>query len=480
MKYLHQLSVLFFWMLLVSAEAALAVDDMRVLQIQAQEALQELVKKSDAEEESARREAQASRSRILNDREQLQAEIKKIEEEVATLTETVEKNEKKSRELTEREHFLQKRINEIDGIVRELVGVIRINAKDISVFIENTIFSGLARIDTGFLQAIADNSQFPGMEDVEKMISSLLTLIKNSQAVFVSRGNIIDVGGTEVDTDILMLGSFTAAYRNGKSIGLLNYLPENQQLYALARSPSAQIRKQFEAYMNGQVEAVPIDISRGGALNQLEYSLTLSDQIKKGGPLVWPILAILIVGIIIVIERVIFLMRNHTNADTLISRINQSIAKQDWKQCLEICNSFPKKAVARILKSGIEGKNLSREDMEAALQEAILREIPSMERFLSTLAVLAAIAPLLGLLGTVTGMIDTFHIITQYGTGDPRMMSGGISEALVTTMLGLSVAIPIMLAHTLINRSVDTRIGQMEEKAVALINNIQQQHHESC
>lgn len=83
---------------------------------------------------------------------------------------------------------------------------------------------------------------------------------------------------------------------------------------------------------------------------------------------------------------------------------------------------------------------------------------------------LAAIAPLLGLLGTVTGMIDTFQVITQHGTGDPRMMSGGISIALVTTMLGLSVAIPIMLAHTLLGRAVDNIIGQMEEKAVALVN----------
>jgi biopolymer transport protein ExbB len=113
---------------------------------------------------------------------------------------------------------------------------------------------------------------------------------------------------------------------------------------------------------------------------------------------------------------------------------------------------------------------MKREAMENALQEAILREIPPMERFLSTLGMLAAIAPLLGLLGTVTGMIDTFHVITQHGTGDPRMMSGGISEALVTTMLGLSVAIPIMLAHTLLNRTVDTRIGQMEEKAISLVN----------
>jgi biopolymer transport protein ExbB len=113
---------------------------------------------------------------------------------------------------------------------------------------------------------------------------------------------------------------------------------------------------------------------------------------------------------------------------------------------------------------------MKREEMENALQEAILKEIPPMERFLSTLGMLAAIAPLLGLLGTVTGMIDTFHVITMHGTGDPRLMSGGISEALVTTMLGLTVAIPLMLSQTLLNRTVENRIGEMEEKAVALVN----------
>jgi biopolymer transport protein ExbB len=126
--------------------------------------------------------------------------------------------------------------------------------------------------------------------------------------------------------------------------------------------------------------------------------------------------------------------------------------------------------VARVVQAGLRCCHMQREEMENALQEAILKEIPPMERFLSTLGMLAAIAPLLGLLGTVTGMIDTFHVITLHGTGDPRLMSGGISEALVTTMLGLSVAVPIMVAHTLFNRAVDRNIGQMEEKAVALVN----------
>jgi biopolymer transport protein ExbB len=122
----------------------------------------------------------------------------------------------------------------------------------------------------------------------------------------------------------------------------------------------------------------------------------------------------------------------------------------------------------------------SRAELENVLQEAILAEIPAQERFLSTLGVLASIAPLLGLLGTVTGMIHTFELITFHGTGDPRMLSSGISEALVTTMFGLGVAIPIMLAHSLISRRVEERIADLEEKAISFVNRVgkvrQKQH----
>ncbi|MDZ7597711.1 MAG: MotA/TolQ/ExbB proton channel family protein [Desulfobacterales bacterium] len=154
----------------------------------------------------------------------------------------------------------------------------------------------------------------------------------------------------------------------------------------------------------------------------------------------------------------------------VMQRIAALVGERRWPDRRSSLPGAGEKPVARVLAAGLERCHLPREDLESALQEAILREIPPLERFLSTLAMLAAIAPLLGLLGTVTGMIATFQVITLYGTGDPRMMSGGISEALVTTMLGLSVAIPMMLVHTLLNRAVDTRIGQMEEKAVALLN----------
>jgi biopolymer transport protein ExbB len=267
-----------------------------------------------------------------------------------------------------------------------------------------------------------------------------------------------------------MLGVFTAAYRTAGEIGFLNYTPSGGKLFALSRLPSGRMQEQIAAYMEGMSDAAPIDISRGAALRQLVHKLSFWEQIPKGGPIVWPILAILGLGILIVAERVIFLLRKRFDADGLIRRIEELAAGRKWQECAKACARYGRKPVARVMNAGLSCRDMQREEMENVLQEAILKEVPPMERFLSTLGMLAAIAPLLGLLGTVTGMINTFHVITLYGTGDPRMMSGGISEALVTTMLGLSVAIPLLLAHTLLNRSVDNKIGQMEEKAVALVN----------
>ena len=147
----------------------------------------------------------------------------------------------------------------------------------------------------------------------------------------------------------------------------------------------------------------------------------------------------------------------------------------DWVGCEQVVDRHKgqKWPVVRMLKAGLAARNEKRETLESVLQESILRELPEVQRGIAILAVLGAVAPLLGLLGTVTGMIDTFRIITLFGTSDPKLMSGGISEALVTTEVGLVVAIPIMLLHTILSRRSDHLIGDMEEKAVQLTNIIE-------
>lgn len=444
--------------------------EMRALHVKARQARQELLEKAATEKQAADRAAAKSRERITNDRNALQKAIADLKAENHQISKAVQKLEDQYNPLEEKEKQLSAQLAEMDSMVRELVGVIRITAKDVGALIDQNLQSALVGGQNGFLKNIAEQGQFPAMKDIRGMVTVLLEEIQTSGEVGIQRGTILDRAGAPVEAQILTVGNFTAAYRTESEVGFLNYSSSGRKLFALSRLPTGRMQKQIVRYMDGQSDAVPMDISRGGALRQLTHELSLWEQIPKGGLIVWPILAILALGIAIVIERVIFLLRKRLDTDGFIRRINTLAADRKWDECRKTCTHHGTKPVARVVAAGLECYRMGREEMENALQEAILKEVPVMERFLSTLGMLAAIAPLLGLLGTVTGMIDTFHVITLHGTGDPRMMSGGISEALVTTMLGLSVAIPIMLAHTLLNRAVDNHIGQMEEKAMALVN----------
>jgi len=466
------------WLLVIVGLAVLAAtgqaygQDMRARQTEARQARKALMQKAAEERRAAEAQAAAARARIAQDRTALDKEIAALEAKNARLQSSVEGLTTAIQSMEEEEAALSAQLAETDSVIRELVGLIRVAAKDTTALWRENLQSALGNQDIAFLQAIAEQSRFPGMDDIRRMVAALEHYIQRTGEVALSQGTITDRAGLEAEADILSMGCFTAAYRLDDEIGFLTYSEAGRKLYALSRLPPPRIQKQLASYMDGRAEAVPIDISRGAALRQLTHELSLWEQIPKGGPIVWPILAILAIGALIVIERVIFLLRKKCNAEKLMQHIAALVNERRWPECQKACLDLGAKPVARVLAAGLECCQLPREEMENVLQEAILREVPPMERFLSTLGMLAAIAPLLGLLGTVTGMIDTFHVITRFGTGDPRMMSGGISEALVTTMLGLSVAIPIMLAHTLLNRTVDRRIGQMEEKALALVNSV--------
>ena len=444
--------------------------DRRELQIQAQEARDALVRKAGAEKVAAEEAAAQSRARIMQDRTALEKAIAELNAANQKMEKEVDALKQESQGLNQHEQQLSESLAQTDSMINELVGVIRINAKDADGLITQNLQSALAENPTLFLETIAQDQKFPGMDDVRALAQGLLSQIASAGEVVFRRGLIVDRAGREVQADVLLLGPFTAVYRLGDEVGFCNYSATGRKLYALSRLPDRRMQKQLVRYMNGDSDSVPMDISRGGALRQLTHELKLWEQIPKGGPIVWPILIILAVGVLIVIERVIFLMRKHLDADKLVRIIESHTTQNNWSACEEACDQHAGIPVARVIKSGLECCRMPREEMENSLQEAILKEIPPMERFLSTLGMLAAIAPLLGLLGTVTGMIDTFHVITMHGTGDPRLMSGGISEALVTTMLGLSVAIPLMLSQTLLSRAVDKKIGEMEEKAVTLVN----------
>ncbi|ACN13130.1 TolQ3 [Desulforapulum autotrophicum HRM2] len=444
--------------------------DMRATAIEAQEQRNKMMHQADLERQTAAKEANESRQKIFQDKKSLTRAIEQQKQKNLALDQKNIQLKEKIKALKASKEKMGTRLAEMDAVVKELSGFVRITAKDIDTLIGQSLQSALIKDRKAAITPLLKTSKFPAMKDIRAMKNILMDEILGSGQVRIQQGTIIDQMGKEVMADILVLGNFTAAYRIDKTVGFLLFSDESQQLFALSKEPSSAMQKAIGKYMNGKSDAVPIDISKGNAMRQLTHRLSLLEQIPKGGPVVWPILALAVLAVLIILEKTFFLARKYLNAAPFMATLKKRIAAQDWEGCSQLLARHGKKPLARALSAGMDFRTKTRTDMENALQEAILREIPPLERFLSTLGMLAAIAPLMGLLGTVTGMINTFHTITFYGTSDPRMMSGGISEALVTTMLGLCVAIPIMLCHTLLSRWVETMIATMEEKGVAMVN----------
>jgi biopolymer transport protein ExbB len=224
----------------------------------------------------------------------------------------------------------------------------------------------------------------------------------------------------------------------------------------LARQPQDRYRSMAAALANaspGDIVGTAIDPSRGSLLGLLIQAPSLPERIDQGGIVGYVIIVLGIVGLLIAVWRLLYL-----------SGVGTGIRKQ-------LKNEAPneKNPLGRILKVYDDNIDSDTETLELKLDEAILREAPSLEKWQGGIKVLAAVAPLLGLLGTVTGMIATFQAITLFGTGDPKLMAGGISQALVTTVLGLCVAIPLVLLHSWVAGRSRALIEILEEQTAGII-----------
>lgn len=441
----------------------------------AAEDMRAALQKAKARYEAALAEARESQKRITEDRRLLEREVALLEGQVAALKADIDAGNARIEALARERAAFSERQSEDESALRELTGSMRVVARDLETTLAQSLLTALAPQRLDALKPMLDKDHFPGLDDAKIMSDLLFEEMAFSGEVALRKGSFIGRNGNETQGDILTIGKFTAAYRADAEVGFLNYSEENHRFFALSSLPPWSIGRNLKAYMQGDTDEVTLDISDGAALKQITHTNTLMDQIRSGGLLVWPILAIGVFAILIAVERVFFLKGVHDNTDGVMGRVNDLAMQGRWEECDAVVKQKKGRPVYDVLEAGLCARGEDRETLESILQEAILKELPRLERFLPMLNMMGAIAPLLGLLGTVTGMITTFHVITLYGTGDPRMLSGGISEALVTTMLGLSVAIPIMLTHTFLSRRVEHVVGDMEEKAVALTNIIYRQ-----
>ncbi len=196
---------------------------------------------------------------------------------------------------------------------------------------------------------------------------------------------------------------------------------------------------------------------------------TAIEVIDDGGVIGWVIVGIGGLALFMALFRVFFLMRSAANTDRLVEEIAPLVRKHQYADAIHICDSKGS-AAGRVLKATLKHINRPREELEDIVSESILHETPHLDRFGSSIMVIAAVAPLLGLLGTVTGMIATFDIITEFGTGNPKLLSSGISVALVTTELGLIVAIPALLIGNLLSAWAERIKDEMDRSALHVTN----------
>ncbi len=192
------------------------------------------------------------------------------------------------------------------------------------------------------------------------------------------------------------------------------------------------------------------------------------ELVKSGGWLMWPILLCSIVALAIVVERAWTLRRNRVAPGHVLAQVYQLYRRQqiDAAAIKRLREDSP---LGRILAAGLVNEQREREVMKEAIEETGRHVVHELERYLNPLGTIAAITPLLGLLGTVVGMIKVFNVITTQGVGDASVLAGGIAEALITTAAGLTVAIPSLICYRYFRRRIDDLVVTMEEEALKLV-----------
>ena len=258
-------------------------------------------------------------------------------------------------------------------------------------------------------------------------------------------------GGSISDAEIVRVGVFNAITEDY----FLKFIPETQSLQVLARQPAGRFRSMADDLFELEegFTAMAVDPSKGQILGLLIQTPGIGERINQGGFVGYLIILIGLLGVAMSLWRMKYLK---DEGDAINRQLKSSEPSND-------------NSLGRILSIYKENQGIDPETLELKVDEAILREVPQLEKYHSIIKVFAAVAPLMGLLGTVVGMIVTFQALTLFGTGDPKLMAGGISQALVTTMLGLIVAIPLVFLHSVLTSWSTSLIEILEEQSAGLI-----------
>jgi biopolymer transport protein ExbB len=317
------------------------------------------------------------------------------------------------------------------------------------------------------LPEVAADDPNAELRQVAFAFDNAIKLLDRFSRVRKEQGEFFAPSGEKVSGTIIRLGRIGALGVSEQSAGPL--APAGADLLKIWPEPTA--------------EAATREIANGGMPSTLRVFLfeSLEKGIEKkeeksareivdsGGIIGWVIVWAGLLAMLMAVARVFLLLRAAANTSKLGETITPLLERKKVDEAIEICRRA-KSAGGRVLVATLKNLHRERDELEDIISEAILHEQPALDRFGSAIIVVAAVAPLLGLLGTVTGMIATFDIITEFGTGNPKLLSGGISIALVTTELGLIVAIPSLVIGNLLTGWAESIKDNIDKVALRAVN----------
>jgi len=414
-----------------------------VAQVQAQEAassmseLLKMIEQGQARDsaEARRREAEFASKR--NEQQQLlnqaRAERTRQENESQRLENLFSTNQQ---EIVDARAQLDERL----GALKELFGVLQTVAGDAQGRFKTSLTDIQYPDRSEFLvelgSKMAGASSLASIEDIERLWFELQREVAEQGKIVTFTTEYATAEGERVTGDVVRVGVFNLAFDDG----YLTYDSTTENITELQRQPeqaryTGSTGDLLAATGDDGTVRFGLDVTRGSILSLLVESPTITERVNQGGIVGYCIIALGIVGLLIAIWRWIGLT---TASRKVAAQLKRDSASTD-------------NPLGRVLAAYESNKSADTETIELKLSEAALKEMPALTKGLLFIKVISVVAPLMGLLGTVTGMIKTFQVITLYGAGDPKMMAGGISQALMTTVLGLCVAIPMVLIHTLVS-----------------------------
>lgn len=414
--------------------------------------LDDLLKQVKADRISEAKLDKQREAEFLSARADKQALLNKAK---AMLKSEQNRNTRLTKEYAANEITLAQKEVELDnakGTLGEMFGVSRAAAADAYGQISTSIVSAQYPGRGETLDRIANSKEIPSLPDLEELWFALQTEMTESGKIAKFDVEVTNLDGTRSTETVTRVGTFNLVSDNG----YLTYNDGLGQVQPLPKQPAGYISGTATSFFNTTSGYSPLylDPSRGAILALETRKKTLGQFYDEGKEVGVAITILLVVGLLIFLERLFVLL---------------GISSKIKAQQKDLSNPKDNNPLGRLLMVYQANKDTDTETLELKLDEAILRETPKVERGINLIKMFAAIAPLMGLLGTVIGMILTFQTITLFGTGDPKLMAGNISLALVTTALGLIAALPLILLHSVAAGMSKSVLHKLDEQSTGLI-----------